>query len=440
MKRTILLAFCAILCFQTAKSQDFDAAKLNTYFDALESNDKFMGSVAVNKNGKLLYSRTIGYRDVENKIKPDAFTQYRIGSISKTFTAVLVMQAVEEGLLRLSDPLSRYYPNIVNADKITIEHLLNHRSGVHNITEDPAIITYYNKQTSKETLVDYISKAGSDFEPGTKYAYSNSNYLLLTFILEEVTKKDYPFLLKSKITEPLELTKTGYGTEIKADQNQSKSYQHLNGWLNAGETHPSVTRGAGCLISTPTDLAKFGDALFGGKLLQASSLEKMKAMQDNYGYGLFTIPFYGRTGIGHNGKVDGFNSLFGHFAEGQISIAILSNGINTDFNSITVALLSAIYNRDYEIPTFVELEVSEEDRQSYLGTYASADFPLKLTVTQENTKLFAQATGQGAFPLEATAHHNFRFLPAGIVIVFNPTERSLVLSQAGKSYTFKREE
>lgn len=440
MKRALFFALFTAICFQSAKSQEFDSAKLNAYFDALESKDKFMGSVAINKDGKLLYSRTIGYRDVENKIRPDSFTQYRIGSISKTFTAVMIMQAIEEGLLSLSDPLSRFYPDIVNADKITLEQLLNHRSGIHNITEDPAIISYYNKQTSKETLIDYITKAGSDFEPGTKYSYSNSNYLLLTFILEQVTKTDYSGLLRSKITEPLGLNKTAYGTGINADQNQSKSYQYLNEWLNAGETHPSVTRGAGCLISTPSDLAKFGDALFGGKLLQTASLQKMKTMTDTYGYGLFTIPFYGRFGLGHNGKVDGFNAVFGHFKQGQVSLAVLSNGLNTDFNSITVALLSAVYNRDYEIPSFVELEVSEEDRKSYLGTYASADFPLKLTVTQENTKLYAQATGQGAFPLEATAQHNFRFVPAGIVIVFKPKERSLLLSQAGKSYTFKREE
>lgn len=169
-------------------SQSFNKEKLDTYFSTLEKNNKFSGSVAITQDNKLIYTRSVGYSDIENKILNSDKTKYRIGSISKTFTAVLILKNFEEGKLKPDDKLSLFFPQIKNADQITISQLLQHRSGIHNITDDSSYMDYYQEPQSEAKLVDIITKAGSDFQPDSKYSYSNSGYILLTYILEKVNK------------------------------------------------------------------------------------------------------------------------------------------------------------------------------------------------------------------------------------------------------------
>lgn len=164
----------------------------------------------------------------------------------------------------------------------------------------------------------------------------------------------------------------------------------------------SVPLGAGGVVSTPCDLVKFSDALFGGKLLNKESLELMKTFKGNYGLGLFKFPFYEKTGYGHTGGIDGFSSVFCYFPDGEISYAMTSNGTNYNNNNISIAVLSAFYNKPYEIPVFETYAVKPEDLDKYLGVYSSTQIALKITITKENNTLVAQATGQSSFPLEAT--------------------------------------
>ena len=439
MKKHSLLACLAFGISFLGIAQELDTQKLNQYFDALETNNKFLGSVALAKDGAILYQRSVGFRDVENELKADQNTKYRIGSISKTFTAVLTMKAVEEGLLSLSNPLSDYFSGIVNAESIPVSLLLNHRSGIHNITDDQAYMGYYFKENSREDLLKTIQAAGSDFSPDAKASYSNSNYILLTFILEDLYKTSYPNLIQKKIVEPLGLQNTAYGGTIDPTKNEAKSYRLLAGWMHAGETHPSVPLGAGALVSTSGDLTQFADALFGGQLLQKESLEYLKTIKEGYGSGLFQVPFYSNSGYGHTGGIDGFLAVFGHFEEAKISYAITSNGTNIENNDITITMLSAAFGRPYSIPTFETYEVNPDYIPEYLGIYATESVPLKITVTQNGDQLYAQATGQSPFPLEPTGEHTYEFKQAGITIEFSLSERGMVLNQGGTSYRFKKE-
>ena len=225
MKIKLLVAVITLLIIKSGYSQGIDHAKLNSYFQALEANNKFMGSVAVSQDGKLLYTKAIGFKVVEDKLKPNEHTIYRIGSISKTFTAALVFKAIEENKTALSQTINKYFPTVKNSEKITVAQLLNHHSGIHNFTDEADYAKWHTQKRSDEEMIKLISTMGSDFEPGSKGAYSNSNYVLLTYLLQKVYNKPYEQILQEKITKPLSLTDTYYGGKIDIENGGSYSYQ-----------------------------------------------------------------------------------------------------------------------------------------------------------------------------------------------------------------------
>lgn len=437
MKKTFLTTALFVTLSQFGWTQtSLDNTKLDTYFQNLETNNKFMGSVAVSHNGNIIYSKSIGYTDVEKNKKANENSKYRIGSISKTFTTVLVMKAIEAKKLDLNQTIETFFPTIPNANRITIKQLLGHRSGLHNFTNDADYQTWHNQAKTEKEMVEIITKAGSDFEPDSKAEYSNANFILLSYILEKIYKESYASLLDKQICQPLGLKNTMFGDKINTADNQAKSYSYKGSWKEESETDTTIPLGAGGIISTPTDLTQFSDALFGGKLLKTESLELMKTVVDNYGLGLFRIPFYEKIGFGHTGGIDYFTSIFTYFPDTNLSYVLLSNGTNYNNNSISIAVLSAVYGKDYEIPEFSNYEVDAETLTQYHGVYTSVTIPLKITISQEENTLMAQVTGQPSFPLEATAKDEFKFDLAGVVIEFIPNEKKLILKQAGLELIF----
>jgi hypothetical protein len=164
----------------------------------------------------------------------------------------------------------------------------------------------------------------------------------------------------------------------------------------------------------------------------------MKTIKDGYGMGLFQIPFYKSIGYGHTGGIDGFSSVYSHFADEKISYALISNGTNIDNNDISIAVLSAIYNKPYEIPVFTTFKVTSEDLDKYLGVYASKQIALKITITKNGNTLIAQGTKQPAFTLEATDKDKFTFEQAGAKFEFIPAEKTMILFQGGGKIKFKK--
>jgi CubicO group peptidase (beta-lactamase class C family) len=439
MTRTFLTTLLIGALCQIGFAQNFEKTRLDNYFTALEANNKFMGSVAVSKNGAIIYSKSIGFSDIENNTKATENSKYRIGSISKTFTSVLILKAVEEKKLELNQTIDKYFPTIKNAEKITVKLLLSHRSGIHNFTDDADYLTWNTQPKTEKEMVEIIAKGGSDFQPDSKAEYSNSNFVLLTYMLEKAFAKSYSDLLQEYIVQPIGLTNTYVFEKINPSKNECKSYKFTGTWKLEPETDFTIPLGAGAIIATSTDLTKFADALFGGKLLKSESLEIMKTIKDGYGIGLFQIPFYDKAGYGHTGGIDGFSSVFFHFSDGNISYALTSNGTNFNNNDISIAVLSAVYDKPYEIPIFTTYNLTSEELDKYLGVYASAQIPLKITITKDRNTLIAQGTGQPSFPLEATEKDKFKASQAGAKFEFNPTERTMILFQGGGQIKFTKE-
>ena len=435
LKYLIIVLFAQIAVAQT----DFDRAKLDTYFDTIEQHDRFMGSVAVSANGEIIYTRSVGFADIENSIKATDATKYRIGSITKTFTAVLALQAVEQNKLDLNQTIDKWFPSVPNADQITVSHLLSHRSGIHNITNNPDYLTWNTQPKSESEMLEIIAKSGSDFAPDSKEDYSNSNYILLTYILEKIYAKSYAELIQEHIAEPIGLKNTYVFGRIDSGNNESKSYMFIENWKEEFYTDASVPLGAGAITATAADLTRFSDALFGGRLLKAESLETMKNIKYMFGMGLMKFQFNESIGYGHTGGIDGFSSGFSHFEDGGISYAFTSNGTRMNNNDISIAVLSAVYGKPYEIPTYTTYEVAAEELDQYTGVYASEMIPLKITVTKEGNSLIAQATGQPSFPMEPTEKDKFQFEQAGAKFEFFPDEQRMILLQGGAKIEFKKE-
>ncbi|MGL2964613.1 serine hydrolase domain-containing protein [Flavobacterium sp. RSB2_4_14] len=439
MLKNSLLSFFFSLFVTVSFAQKLDTTKLDTLFYLLQTNDKFMGSIAISENGKLLYSRSIGKDDLEFGKKSDSNTKYRIGSISKMFTASLIFKAIEEKKLTLNQTLDAYFPSVPNAKKITIGNMLNHRSGIHNFTNDNSYMSYNTLPKNQAEMVIIISKSKSDFEPNSKMEYSNSNYVLLSYILEKIYKKPFAELLKTKIVTPLGLKNTYFGGKINLKFNECYSYNFVEHWEKSTETDTSIPMGAGGIVSNPIDLNIFIEALFAGKIVSAKSLEQMKTLEDNMGMGMFQMPFYDMKGYGHTGGIDGFSSVLAYMPDNKLSIALTSNGGVYQNNDIMIAALSAYYGKPFVMPTFTKYEVKAEDVKKYLGKYTSDQLVMTLTITGQEDKLYAQATGQSTFPLTATEKDTFEFATAGIKIIFNLTDKVLELNQGGQKFIFRKE-
>ncbi len=428
----IFLATCVV-----GLSQKHTYMKLDSFFNILKENDRFYGSIAVTQGGNLIYKNAIGYADLKRKVNNEINTKFRIGSISKTFTATLVMKAVELGKLKLDDNISAYFPEIQNANKITIRHLLNHKSGISNFT-DRSYFSWYKTPITQAALLDTIVNKGVDFAPNTDYAYSNSNYVLLTFILEKVLERSYSQILEDHIIRPLGLNNTYYGGKINTANAEAKSYRMEEEWTEEPEGDMSIPLGAGGIVSTPTDLCLFARALFRGELISEESLKQMKPVgEDSYGFALYGTTHHNMDGWGHGGNIDAFASNLIYFEEEDISIAISCNGSNFGINDVELAAISEILGKPYDFPSFNYLELSTEELDPYLGTYATEELPMDFIIAKEDNVLFLTITGQSPIVLNAEGDHKFSIMKYGVKVEFVPEEKTMHFTQQGMAFLLK---
>jgi D-alanyl-D-alanine carboxypeptidase len=442
MKSTFLSILLVIITgVSSLSAQELNTRKLDSLFDLLAQKQKAMGSIAISRDGKILYTKAIGYSSITGtEQKPSTpLTRYRIGSISKMFTATMIFQLIEDKKLSLDATLGKWFPAVPNSDKITIANMLNHRSGIHSFTDNPDYTSWMTSPKTDKEMLDIIVSGKPEFQPDEKTAYSNSNFVLLGYILERITGSSYAENLKKRITGRIGLKNTFYGGKINIENNDCFSFEYDKNWKQLPETDMSIPGGAGALISTPSDLVTFIQALFTGRLVSAQSLEQMKTIKDGMGMGMFQFPFGEKKAYGHNGGIDGFGSNLAYFPEDKLAGAYCTNGMVMPVNDILIGVLSICFNKEYKLPTFKTFEVKPEDLDKYTGVYSSTQLPLKITITKTESGLKAQATGQSAFPLEAAAPDKFKFDRAGIKMEFDPANYKMTLFQGGGTFVFNKE-
>lgn len=409
--------------------------KIDSLLTYLASNNKFMGSIAIQESDKVVFEKSYGFTDVKNKIKADASTRYKIGSITKMFTSAVVFQLVEEKKLTLDTKLSKFYPSIKNSENISIENLLEHSSGIYSFTNDADYKEYAKLPKTRAELMKKIKAGNPVFEPGESAEYSNSNFVLLGWIIEDLTKKTYAENIKTRIIQKIGLKNTGFASEIK---NEAISY-HSNGknWEQADKEDMSIPGGAGAILSNASDLTKFINALYSGKLISQASLLNMTTLEKGFGKGIFMMPFGERKFFGHTGGIEDFSSTLGFYPKEKLAISLLDNGQGYGMNDIMIGILSIYYKMPYRFPNVKTVDVAVSTLKKYEGTYAAPNFPMKISIKEENGVLVCQATGQESFELNALSETKFGFDPAGLELVFSAN--AMTILQGGQEFKLMKE-
>ncbi len=412
--------------------------RLDSLMNYLYEKDKFMGDITIREGENIVFSKAYSKIDANLKVNANVDTKYKIGSISKTFTAIMILQLVDEKKLTLPTKLNRFFPKIDNAELISIEDLLHHRSGIKDYLNQDSITEKDLAQADiKKTILKKIEDYEAIFEPNAQALYSNSNYFLLGAVIEKITKLSYAENLQKRIVSKIGLKNTYYPTKnANATNNESVSFT-FDGkkWESSEEWPIDVAFAAGQIVSNTKDLTLLLQNLFDGKLLKPASFEEMKKIKDGYGKGLVQFPFGERKFFGHNGRIENFTSMMGYYPKEKLGVSLIVNGDNYNTNDIMIGLLSIYYKMPYVFPVFIAIDESKVE--PFIGTYASKDIPLKLNITFKDGNLMAQATGQPSFPLSPKSEKEFVFPAAGIEIIFE--ENAFILKQAGQKFKFIKE-
>ncbi|MBL4705566.1 MAG: beta-lactamase family protein [Flavobacteriales bacterium] len=419
----------------THQTYNLNTNKLDSLFEELDKDGKFMGSIALSYDGQIIYTNAIGFADIETNKRATVDTKYRIGSISKMYTASLVLKAVEEHKIKLEQTIESYFPKVENANKITIENLLNHRSGIHNFTNDEAFTTYYTVYKTREEMVEIISNFNSDFEPNSKDEYSNSNYVLLSIILETVYDSSLKDLIAEKISVPLHLKNTYYGSRINIANNECNSYKLSVEWIKGPEIDMSIPMGAGAIVSTSSEVTIFMEALFTGKIISAQSLEIMTTIKGTYGMGVSRFSINDRESFGHSGSLGGFKSLAMYFSKEKLGIAVTANGDANKKQEILTEALSYYFNDSF-------IEASASDLKKYAGDYTSVeDKSDKFKFTQEKNALILEMGPEMREALIYKGDHKFLFeqvYAESFTFVFSPEKNEMWVKQGDYEAIYKK--
>ena len=426
---------------QFSTVNDLDISKLDSIFDAKEIDNKFMGTISVFKNNKEIYSRSTGYSDIENNIKSNSKTKYRIGSISKIFTSVLIMQLIEEGKLTLETKLSAFKPQVKLAEQITIEQLLSHRSGIYNFTDLKDYRTWMETPISDEELIDKINNKGRRFKPNKKFEYSNTNYFLLSLIIEIIEGKSFKKVLGNKIIKPFKLSETYCCENIKNNETAKSYYREGESWKEGTDTDLRITSGAGGLISTSKDVNEFFNLLSNYKIISKESLDKMTNNLTNggYGFGLMQIEFFDKTGFGHDGLIDGFISNAFIFPNDNLSITYLSNGFRMDIQKLFAEIIGYNFKTDYvDIKKYSNLKLTKEDLRHFEGIYTKRKRTLKITEKNNILILNFNEIPTINFALTPITKNRFKNEIMGIEIEFYKNEKFIHVYHNGEEIKLKK--
>jgi CubicO group peptidase (beta-lactamase class C family) len=309
-------------------------------------------SVAVVRQGKLVYAKGFGFADLENDVKAKPDTVYRIGSVTKQFTATMVMQLVQEGKLKLDDPMRKHLPDLPEAwDKVTIRHLLNHTSGIHNYTQLPKIMEEgVRTPTTPRGIVATVEAMPLDFEPGSKWNYSNTAYEILGLIVEKYDARPFGQSLQARIFGPLGMSNSHFASNGDVVKGRAQGYTEKEGKIrNADFIDMSWPYAAGSIESTVVDLAKWDAALYGDKVLPQAALKQMwtktrlsTGNDFGYGFGWGLKEVNGYPIVEHNGGIHGFISNIRRAPGKGLTVVVLTNSDHSDADGVAERLMAFI--------------------------------------------------------------------------------------------------
>ena len=312
------------------------------------SKGQFMGAVLVARGGRTLLSNGYGKANLEWQIPNSSHTRFRLGSVTKQFTAASILLLEERGKLKIVDPISRYMPDAPAAWKpITFFNLLTHTSGIPDLTTFPDFDATEAHPTTPDELVGRFRDKPLEFPPGTAFKYSNSGYILLGYLLEKITGQTYRQFIQENIFGPLGMKNSGYDSNVEIVPQHAEGYASgKSGLTVAGYVDMSIPFAAGGLYSTTGDLLRWEEGLYGGKLLSAASLTKMMTpFKEDYGLGVAVdLDARGNRVIWHRGAIEGFSASLIYVPAEKLSVIVLSNIEGSAARDISDAILKITHH------------------------------------------------------------------------------------------------
>ncbi len=447
-----LAAASPVLPAQTAGREDL-AKKIDAVMSEVYKPDQPGAAIIVRKNGQTVFRKGYGMADLELGVPVEPGMVFRLGSITKQFTAVSILMLAEQGKLGLQDEITKYLPDYpTQGRKITVEHLLTHTSGIQSYTDLPEWLRLWRKDFTVKELIDLFKDKPMQFEPGERWAYNNSGYILLGAIIEKVSGESYAQFVEGHIFKPLGMKSSYYGSTERIIPRRIPGYQMgKGGFVNAPYLSMTQPFAAGSLLSTVDDLALWSDAVFSGKLVKKEWLDKAftpyklkNGESSGYGYGWSPADFAGHRSIEHGGGIHGFSTYEMTFPEDGIFLAILTNsaieGRDPEPRAVKIAWLAL----GLPEPERKAIGLSPKDLDPLTGVYLGQT-KLEFYISRDGNKLFAQRQGGAKNELFAASPAEFFYKdnPARLLFVMDAGGRvtgARIQSRIGPAQVFTKTE
>jgi len=391
--KPLYLLLPVLLFTQTLPAQT-TAEKLEEFFEAANKAKLLNGVVLVARHDSLLFSKGYGWRNYENRIPHDTNSIFRIGSVTKPFTATVILYLQEHNKLKLTDKVSKYFPQYKYGGKITIKNLLTHTSGIIEYSEQDGFfqeLAY--KPYTQHDFWKFISDKSLYFEPDAEYSYSNSNYFILGYIIEKVTGKPYEQNVREIIFNKAGMTHSGFDWTYLLSPYKTVGYDILNDTVHKRSriADSSAAYAAGGIYTTSGDMYRWYKALMNNTIISRQSLEQaFTPYKEDYGYGWNIRQWVKGRLIGHKGGIMGFQALFTQAPEENACIIAFSNDYSIsedpekDLNFVDIACLRIMdgISANYYIPR-VPVKSDAATLSQYTGTYkmdSTVSFIIDVTV------------------------------------------------------------
>jgi len=449
MGRLILMLLVTSLSFN-ASSQTLNTKQLTAEYDKLLSEQFKPGETGcaalVAKNGQIIYQKAFGMANLELGVPMQPDMVFRIGSITKQFTAVAILQLMEQGKLSLQDDITKFIPDYpTQAYTITIEHLLTHTSGIKSYTGMLDYLKNVRTDMKPEEVIAMFKNQPMEFAPGTKWNYNNSGFFLLGYIIEKVTGKTYAEYLQENFFTPLGMTSSCYGSDTKIIKNRASGYQPGDdGAQNSDYCSMTQPYSAGSIMSTVGDLFKWHQAVHSYKLVKKETIDKAfteykltNGDGTGYGYGWFLSQLQGSPTIEHGGGIFGYLTSSIYLPAEDVFVALFSNNVGKEpeFTSLKMAALTI----GKPLKT-TEIKVDETTLDQYIGIYTN-DKAREVTITREGTQLSAKLAGAGTRKMNPVEKDKFLVEDAFMYATFSRDSEGKIVSfvsdDRGKLDTWK---
>jgi CubicO group peptidase (beta-lactamase class C family) len=397
-------------------------ARLDAYLAAAHKLDRFSGSVLVASHGRIVICKGYGMANYELDVLNTPKTKFRLGSVSKQFAAMAILQLEENGKLKVTDTVRTVLPDYPpSGDKITIGNLLTHTSGIPNMTEFPDYVKTMSLPSTPQQTVDRFKGLPLEFAPGERFSYSNSNYILLGAIVEKVTSRPYEEYVREHIFQVLGMEDTGYDHNEVVLKNRASGYEFRGDRLaNAPYIDMSIPFAAGALYSTVEDLYKWDRALYTDKLLSKAGRDRMfTPFKGGYAYGWMIGELYGHKNIRHGGGINGFVTDISRFPDDDACVIVLCNYLTGYLKEISDALAGILLGQAIEPPKeekFIKLPAAV--LEGYCGRYRVEGAKDVFTVSREGQILFIQVGDQPRTLLGAVSETKFFMRALGFWVTF----------------------